>query len=127
MAIILVGGSILASEIFPQIQSELKQELGAFEAYGMIFGIMAIGMLFFVVSILELVISLGLSRLKKWAAYLAIGLSCLGIVFALSTWNASSREWSIAALLYNGLMIVLIGSSWPRFGPAKRESLPAAE
>ncbi len=61
-----------------------------------------------------MVAAFGLWRLKKWAAYLVIGLSVLMIIVAIRFWNLLS----IVDITFGMLILILVTSGLKKLTPA---------
>ena len=55
----------------------------------------------------------GLWKLRKWGAYLAIGLSTLVIIVAIISWNLLS----IVDITFGALVLILLASGWKSLTP----------
>jgi len=70
--------------------------------------------------LLDVIAAYGLWRLKRWAGYLAIGLSCLMILVAIVSWDLLST----VDITFGVLVLILVTSSLKKLTP---HQIPAEE
>jgi len=104
-AIILTQGPSMA-DFLQQGEMRLQAQLAFWGTYSG-------GIIPLVWGLLDIIAAYGLWRLKRWAAYLAIGLSLLTIIVAIRFWNLLS----IVDITFGGLVLILVASGLKKLTP----------
>ncbi|MFC2123015.1 DUF2127 domain-containing protein [Bacteroidota bacterium] len=111
-AIILTQGPSMA-DFLQQGEMRLQEQLAFWGTYSG-------GIIPLIWGLLDIIAAYGLWRLKRWAAYLAIGLSLLMIIVAVRFWDLLS----IVDITFGLLVLILVTSGLKKLTP---HQIPAEE